>query len=281
MTSITSTVASLSAQQTYQAGALALMQAIQKLATGEQINSAADDPAGLITSENLRAVLAALDAEARSLQRVDYAASVADSALGEASALLAEANALTVANANSAGLSPEEQAANQMEIDSILASVDRLMSSTSFNGQAVFDGSLSLTAGGAVLDIDQLTIASLGEAVIDGQTYTLADVASGGALNTVNGDLSGANQAIGAAISQINTLRGSIGAFQSNTISAQYNGLQTAIETTAAANSVIRDTDYAVESANLVRAQLLEEISLSMLSLGDATRQKLAQLLIG
>ncbi len=281
MSSITSAATTLSAQQTYQAGALALMQAIQKLATGEQINSAADDPAGLITSENLRAVLAALDAEARSLQRVDYTASVADNALGEASALLAEANALTVANANSAGLSPEEQAANQMEIDSILASVDRIMSSTSFNGQAVFDGSLTLTAGGAVLNIDQLTTASLGEVVIDGQTYTLADVASGGALNTVNGDLSGANQVIGAAISQINTLRGSIGAFQSNTISAQYNGLQTAIESTAAAESVIRDTDYALESANLVRAQLLEEISLSMLSLGDATRQKLALLLTG
>ena len=81
--------------------------ALAKIATGDAIFQAAENPAGLITSENLRAVLAELDAEVRTLERTDAVVSTADAALGEVSSLLSEAEALAVANAGG-GLSDEE-----------------------------------------------------------------------------------------------------------------------------------------------------------------------------
>ncbi len=76
---------SLTAQRTYAANAKSLAGILEKLATGQRINYGKDDPAGLITSENFRAILAALDAETRVFQRVDSVANVADGALTEIS----------------------------------------------------------------------------------------------------------------------------------------------------------------------------------------------------
>ena len=76
---------------------------------------------------------------------------------------MAEANALVVANANSAGLSDEERQANQAQIDSILASVDRIAGSTSFTGNTLLDGTASITAGSATFDIASARSSDIGE----------------------------------------------------------------------------------------------------------------------
>src|SRR5688572_8933966 len=86
-------------------GDLAVASSMEKLATGLRINRGADDPAGLIASEDLRAALKMLDAETRAMERTDMVANVADGALGEMSELLSNANAAEVATANSGGLS--------------------------------------------------------------------------------------------------------------------------------------------------------------------------------
>ena len=124
------------------------LQSLQRVSTGQRINRAADDPSGLIASENLRAVLADLEAESDSLQRVDHVASTADAAIGEMSDLLTEARGLAVAAANTAGVSDEERQALQMELDSVISSIDRMAQSTSFNGDRLLDGTATLTANG-------------------------------------------------------------------------------------------------------------------------------------
>src|SRR5687767_9682481 len=134
---------SLLAQRYQRLNPMKLAGSLQKLATGYRINRGADDPAGLIASEQLRGTLAALEAELRMLERTDHQAATADGALGEVSDMLVEARGLAVANANDAGLSDLEKQANQAQIDSILVSVDRVSRSTSFNGTKLLDGSFS------------------------------------------------------------------------------------------------------------------------------------------
>ena len=281
MAGIGLTAVSLTAQRTYAANAKSLGGILEKLATGQRINRGKDDPAGLITSENFRAVLAALDAETRVMQRVDSVANVAESALSEISGLLVEATGLAVASANTAGVSDAERAANQMELDSIVFSINRIANSTSFNGDRLLDGTATLNAGGASITISSAAASALGEIDIDGTTRTLIDVASGGSLNIANGDLEGTLQTIRAAMNQVATQRGTIGAFQKNTIASQISTNQVAFENIAAANSLIRDTDYAKETAALSRAQVLNQSSIGVMSMINFIRQQVMNALMG
>ncbi len=272
---------SLTGQRIHAANAKSLAGILEKLATGQRINHGKDDPAGLITSENLRAILAALDAETRSLQRVDSVANVAEGALSEISGLLVEASGLAVASANTAGVSDAERAANQMELDSIIFSINRIANSTNFNGQRLLDGTATLSAGDGSITISNAAASALGEINIDGTTHTLIDVTFGGSLNIANGDLEGAMQTIRAAMDQVATQRGTIGAFQKNTVRTQINSNQIAFENVAAANSLIRDTDYAKETAALSRAQLLNQSSIGVMSMINFIRQQVMNALMG
>lgn len=281
MAGIGLTAVSLTAQRTYAANAKSLAGTLEKLATGQRINRGKDDPAGLITSENFRAVLAALDAETRGLQRVDSVANVAEGALSEISGLLVEATGLAVASANSAGFSDAERAANQMELDSIVFAINRIANSTSFNGDRLLDGTATLSAGDGSITISSAAASALGEIDIDGTTHTLIDVASGGSLNIANGDLEGTLQTIRAAMNQVATQRGTIGAFQKNTVASQISTNQVAFENVAAANSLIRDTDYAKETAALSRAQVLNQSSIGVMSMINFIRQEVMNALMG
>jgi len=269
MNTIRTNLSSLLAQRVNASQKAGVAGSLRKLSTGQQINLGGDSPAGLISSENLKAVLAALEAESRVIQRVDSVAAVADGALAETSDLLIEAKGLAVANANGAGLSDGERAANQLQIDSIFSSVDRISRTTRFNGDPLLDGTASLAAAGQTLDIDSAATGQIGGVVVNGNPQTLSDVASGGPLDTATGNVGGAVQAIDAAINQVSTLRGKIGAFQKNTIASSLRSTGVAIENTAAANSQIRDTDFASETSRLIRSQILDVSSLTMLGLAN------------
>lgn len=279
MLTISSTPGSLFAQRSLLNISKALSQSLQRLATGYRINRGADDPAGLIMSEKLRAALADLEAESKSLQRADSVIATADAGIGEISGLLNRAESLTIANANTAGLSEEERRANQMEIDSILRAVDRISDSTEFNGSELLDGSATVSAAGDEITIDSVRTSTIGEVTIDGEDYTLADVKSGGALDTVDGDISGAQQAIDAARTDVATLRGRLGAFSRNTIGTRVRTVSTSIENLAAAESVVRDTNFAREIANLARLELLFDAAVLTVNAINANRTAVLWLL--
>ena len=225
----------LTAQRAFNRNAAGLANTIEKLSTGSRINRAADDPAGLITSENLRSVLAWLDAETRSMQRTDHVIATADSALGEVSSQIRRAESLEIANANGAGISAQERAANQMEIDSIHDSINRQLGGATFNGRRLFDGSLELKAGGSSLTMAAISLTSTGGSSAD-RLQSLQDFRS-----------------------LINTTRGELGAFSKNIIQSQRNNTAVTIENLSAAESIIRDTDFARESAEVARYQLMTQ----------------------
>ena len=263
--SIPSIVNSLRAQRAYRSATQRRNQSLTQLATGLRINRAADDPAGLIASEQLGQTLAALDAETSANQRASDQATTADGALGQVSDLLDHAKSLVTANANSAGLSQEEKSANQIEIDSILSAVDRLSTSTAFGGRKLLDGSATLSASGKSLPIESSAAAHLGKTDAAGTTYTLADLKSGKSLSTAGNNATTASDVIDKAVNDVATQRATIGAFDKYTLQTRISSVAVSREQLLSAVSLIRDTDYALAAAQQSQARLLQQSSLATL----------------
>src|SRR5439155_13380244 len=122
---------------------------LQRLSTGLQINSGKDNPAGLIASEQLRSEINGVNQAIDNTQRAGNVVNTAEGALSEVSSLLLEVQTLTNQAANSGALSPQEIQANQLQLDSILNSINRIANTTQFNGVKLLNGSLDYTTSGA------------------------------------------------------------------------------------------------------------------------------------
>ena len=121
---------------------------LERLSTGLRINRGKDDPAGLIASESLRSELVGINQAIENSSRAINVLSVADAALNEVSALLLEVRGLVNASANEGPLSPTETQANQLQVDSLLESIDRIANTTQFNGEKLLNGNLAYLLSG-------------------------------------------------------------------------------------------------------------------------------------
>lgn len=128
-----------------------------QMATGHKINRGADDPAGLLAITSLDSELTAVNAGIQSNQRTDALLGVADGALTQVGSLLEDIQNLANQSSNDAGLTADELAANQAQIDDAIASIDRIVGNTQFNGLKLLDGSLgintSVGTAGAITDV--------------------------------------------------------------------------------------------------------------------------------
>lgn len=140
MSRINTNVTSLIAQRVLGQNTSNLATSLERLSTGLRINRGADDPSGLIASQNLRAEKSAISSAISNSERADQVINIAEGGLDEISSLLTELQGLVTQTANTAGLSTEEKEANQLQIDSILQTIDRLSSSTSFQGSKLLNG---------------------------------------------------------------------------------------------------------------------------------------------
>ena len=145
---INTNVASLIAQRTLGSQNMGLNKSLQRLSTGLAINRGADDPAGLIASENLRSEKAAINAAITNAERAVQVVNVAEGGLQEVSNLLVELQSLVSSTANEAGVSDEEKDANQLQIDSILQTIDRIANATSFQGEKLLNGNFDYQTSG-------------------------------------------------------------------------------------------------------------------------------------
>ena len=98
-------------------------------------------------------------------------------------------------------------------------------------------------------------------------------------LNIVDGDLTNAHRVVSASIKQVSELRGRLGAFQKNTVGATIRSLGVSLENTLAAESVIRDADFAAETSALTRSQILTQSATQVLSIANSQPQNALQLL--
>src|SRR5919107_1442926 len=140
MARINTNVASLTAQRGLSKTQKSLSETLQRLSSGLRINRGADDPAGLIASEGLRSEIAGITQAVDNSQRASNVLNTAEGALSEVSNLLLEVQSLTNQAANSGALSPQEISANQLQVDAILNSINRISNTTQFGGQKLLNG---------------------------------------------------------------------------------------------------------------------------------------------
>ena len=145
MSRINTNISSLMAMHRLTQNSNDLSTRLQRLSSGLKINSGKDAPAALIASETLRSEMSGINQAIENSGRANNVLSTAEGSLQEVSALLLEVQGLTTQAANSGALSPEEIAANQLQVDSILSSVNRIANTTQFNGVKLLNGSLDYT----------------------------------------------------------------------------------------------------------------------------------------
>lgn len=148
MTRINTNVSALVASNTLQKNMVELEESLTRLSTGLRINSGKDDPAGLIASELLRSDITAIEKGISNSERANQVIATADSALGQVSKLLNDIRGLVVEAANTGGMSAEQIAANQLQVDSSLEAIDRIAKVTQFQGKRLLDGSLDFVTQG-------------------------------------------------------------------------------------------------------------------------------------
>ncbi|HBS28606.1 MAG TPA: flagellin, partial [Phycisphaerales bacterium] len=134
-------------------------------------------------------------------------------------------------------------------------------------------------AGKVSLGISNVTSRAVGRYNDGSSNFFLSDLGAGRDLNVVDGDLSKAQTVVENAIREVGSLRGRLGAFQKNTIGATIRSLGVALENTSAAESVVRDADFASETADLTRSQILSASAQQILTLANSQPQAALQLL--
>jgi flagellin len=174
MSTINTNVNSMIAQRVLGQQSQQLNNTLQKLSTGLRINSGKDDPSGLIASENLRSQETAINAAIGNAERADSMINVAEGGLKEINSQLMELQSLVSKSANDAGLSQSEKEANQQEVDAILSSIDRIASTTNFQGQKLLNGNFDFATTNEDSGVESVNITegSIGE----GGTTVNADV---------------------------------------------------------------------------------------------------------
>jgi flagellin len=161
-------------------------------------------------------------------------------------------------------------------------SQSQTLGSVGTNAMTITGGGASFQLGGNVdiagkvsIGIQSVAASKLGTSALG----YLNSLASGQSNNVVSGSTDKAQQIVSAALNQVSSLSGRLGAFQANTIGATVRSLGVAVENSTAAQSVIRDTDFATETAKLTRGQILVNASTNILGLSNQTPQSALQLL--
>jgi flagellin len=267
---INTNVNSLNIQRHLEATSKLLAGNMRRLSTGLRIASAADDAAGLAISERLRAQIRSLDQAKRNSHDGISLAQTAEGALDEVSNILVRMRELSIQAANGT-TSAADKDTLQEEFGQLRAEVDRISSSTEFNGINLLDGSsstVSLQVGAGVNPAANQISVQLQSTLSTSLSIDSLDIGAGG-------DTSAAITSIDAAINSVSSIRGRLGAVQ-NRLASTINNLSVQSENLAAANSRIRDVDFAYETSLMTRNQFLQQASISLL--GQANAMPLAAL---
>jgi flagellin len=149
MATINTNVVSLIAQNAFAQNTQTLNTSLQRLSTGLQINSGADNPAGYIASQALKGESTGISTAIDNANRANNVIGTAAGGLGQVSSLLNQLQGLVNQSANTGGLSTGEISANQLQVDTILTTINRISNSTNFNGTNLLDGTLAYTTSSA------------------------------------------------------------------------------------------------------------------------------------
>lgn len=252
----------------------ALSKTFEHLSTGLRISRAADDAAGLGVAENLKVASASAKVAGRNINDGISVIATAEGASGEVAGILGRMRELAV-QGSSQTLGSNERTYVQDEFSALSSEVDRIAGVTEFNGQALTDGvtaSLDVQVGihSSANDTVTITLGDLTAATLGVDTATIdmsTDTGCQAALATID-----------AAIDSVSAYRSDYGAVE-NRLNSALDNIQTFAENTTAAESRIRDVDFATETAELTKNQLLQQAGVSVLAQAKGINQGALNLL--
>ena len=271
---INTNILSMTAQANLSRTGASLATSVQRLSSGLRINNAMDDPAGLAISMRMGSQASGMQVAVRNANDAISLTQVADGTLGTVGDMLSRMRDLAVQASNSTNGSGDLSNLNT-EFTSLASEISRELTSTKFNGLAVLGsnaGTQSYQVGANNGDTITLTTSNLTTNTnITAVTGTTATILSNASASTMI-------STIDTALDTINTERAKYGSEQSE-FNAVISNLQIGVTNQAAAESRIRDADYAQETSNLTRAQILQQAGTAMLAQANSLPQSVLSLL--
>ena len=276
-------LASINAQRILGANTNSLNKSVERISSGIRINQASDDAAGLAISESLRSDIRVLRQAVRNGNDGISLINVAEGALNEQSSILIRLRELA-SQAATGTVGSTERATIQLEFAALRNEIDRIASTTQFNGQGLVDGSLASSVAATsqvIIQIgsdsetssrinlnESIALAAITSTTLEIQNLSVTSAA--GALTALD--------SINSAIASVAQGRGKVGAVQKRLTRSVAN-LTTSVENLQAAESQIRDADIAEEIATLTRNQILVQASTAMVGQANLIPQSILQLL--
>ena len=278
---INTNLVSLNAQRNLSTSQASLATSMQRLSSGLRVNSAKDDAAGLAIAERMNTQIRGMNVAMRNANDGISLAQVAEGALGKVSDILQRMRELAIQSANGTN-SANDRVSLDQEYQQLAQEVSRTLNGTQFNGQNIFTNTTAQTyqiGAGTVAAIDQISVAGYNWSSSTGSGTALVSAVSGAAASITSiGTATSALTFIDGAIDVVNSQRATYGAVQ-NRFEAIVNNLQISAENQAAARARIMDADYAAETANLSRAQILQQAGNAMVAQANQLPQQVLSLL--
>ena len=303
---INNNIESMNAHRSLLMNDRALSKSLERLASGQKVNRAADDPAALVISEHMRAQVSGMEQAIRNNEVAISLVQTAEGSMNEISSILVSLRQRAISAANVGASDQDMIDANQAEVENGLASIDRVVSSTQFGHYKLLDGtnaaktvtnedgSTSIQEGlrfhvgpnaehMASTSIRDMSTNQLGRITVpEGELPNKSNFMSLADIDVRNEQ--GAQDAlaiIDQSLTEVATVRGELGAFQKHTLESNLTSLQVAAENMTAAESTIRDTDMAQELATFTRNQIMTQSATAQLAQANAMPQHVLRLLNG
>lgn len=269
---VNTNVSALNAQRQLFNSNNALTQSFERLSSGQRINRASDDAAGLIISERMTSQIQGLNQAVRNANDGISLAQTAEGALGETTNALQRIRQLAVQSQNGINSADDREALNK-EVSALILELSRIGTDTQFNNNNIFDGTFSAqflvgANGGQNISVNLSRAGGFGASGLGIGAITVSTVVgASGALTTLD-----------TAISAVGAARADLGAL-TNRFESTIRNITNVAENISAARSQIRDTDFATETANLTKNQILQQASLSILAQASQSPQSALALL--
>ena len=270
--SVNTNLFSLNAQRNVASTQATLGNSMQRLSSGLRVNSAKDDASGLAIAERMNSQIKGMNVAMRNANDAISLAATAEGALSKVTESLQRMRELAVQSANATN-NAGDRANLDAEFQQLGDEISRVLSTTRFNDMAVLGtnaGTLNFQVGAAATDTISFTTTNL-TTDTDITAVTGGDITSAANAIAAIGDLD-------AAIDRVTQERANYGAYQ-NRFESVIGNLQVASENQSAARGRIIDADFAAETANLSRGQILQQASMAMLTQANAMPQQVLALL--
>jgi flagellin len=276
---INTNVASLTAQRNLSSSQSSLATSMQRLSSGLRINSAKDDAAGLGIAERMNAQVRGMNVAIRNANDGISLAQTAEGALSKVGDALQRMRELAVQSRNATNSSSDKDSLNK-EFGELQSEISRVLGGTAFNGKKILGSdatTLTFQIGANTTADDEVSIttedmtANSDITAVTGSTAVIDASATSGDIATVIDN-------IDTAIDTINDQRATFGAAQGR-FDAIISNLQQSVESQSAARSRIMDADFASETANMSRAQILQQAGTAMVAQANQLPQQVLSLL--